>query len=47
MEAATLETVQEFVLQSGLVQWNAVRVSPAMSVPEAIQSLDKVSPPLY
>ena len=47
VEADKLETVQEFILQSGLVQWNSVRVSQAMSVQEAIQSLEKVPPPLY
>jgi hypothetical protein len=47
VEADKIETVQEFVLQSGLVQWNSVRVSQAMSVQEAIQSLEKVPPPLY
>jgi len=47
VEADTLETVQEFVLQSGLVQWNSVRVSQAMSVQEAIQAIERVPPPLY
>ena len=47
VEADKLETVQEFILQSGLVQWNSVRVSQAMSVQEAIQSIEKVPPPLY
>jgi len=47
VEAGNLETVQEFVLRSGLVQWNSVRVSQAMSVQEAIQSIEKVPPPLY
>ena len=47
VEADSVETVQEFVLQSGLVQWNSVRVSQAMSIQEAIQSMEKVPPPLY
>jgi hypothetical protein len=47
VEAGNLETVQEFVLQSGLVQWNSARVSQAMSVQEAIQSLEKIPPLLY
>jgi hypothetical protein len=47
VEAGNVETVQEFVLQSGLVQWNSVRVSQAMSIQEAIQSMEKVPPPLY
>jgi len=47
VEADKIETVQEFILQSGMVQWNSVRVSHAMSVQEAIESLEKVPPPLY
>ncbi len=47
VEADTIEAVQEFIIQSGMVQWNAVRVSQAMSLQEAIQSLDRVPPPLY
>ena len=47
VEADKIEPVQEFILQSGLVQWNSVRVAWAMSMQEAIESLEKVPPPLY
>lgn len=42
-----VETVQEFIIQSGLVQWNSVRVTQAMSLEEAAQTLERVPPPLY
>ncbi len=47
VEADRYETVQDFILQSGLVQWNAVRISPAMTQEEALAKLEKVPPPLY
>jgi uncharacterized protein with GYD domain len=47
VEANQLETVQDFVLQRGLVQWNSVRVSQAVPLDEALKQLDKVPPPLY
>jgi hypothetical protein len=47
VEADSVETVQEFILQSGLVQWNSVRVSSARTLPEAIEEMKRVPPPLY
>ena len=47
VEANSVETVHELVIQSGLVQWNAVRVSSAQSVQESMAELEKVPPPLY
>lgn len=47
VEANQLETVQDFVLQSGLSQWNSVRVSQAVPLDEALKQLDKAPPPLY
>ncbi len=47
VESETLEAVQDVIVQSGLVQWNAVRVSYAMSVQEAVQNMERVPPPLY
>jgi hypothetical protein len=46
-EADTIETIEEFVLQSGLIQWNTVRVAAAMSLEEAMQRLERVPPPIY
>ena len=47
VEAERLEAVNEFVLASGMVQWNSVRVTPAQPLQEALAELDKVPPPLY
>jgi hypothetical protein len=47
VEADSVETVQEFVLQSGLMQWNSVRVSAARTLQQAIEELKRVPPPLY
>jgi uncharacterized protein with GYD domain len=47
VEANQLETVQDFVLQSGLSQWNSVKVSQALPLDEALKELDKAPPPLY
>ena len=47
VEADSVETVQEFVLQSGLMQWNSVRVSAARGLQEAVEEMKRVPPPLY
>ena len=47
VEAESVETVQEFILQSGLVQWDSVRVSSARTLQEAIEEMKRVPPPLY
>ncbi len=47
VEADNVETVEDFIEQSGLVQWNSVRVSSARSLQEAIEDMKKVPPPLY
>lgn len=47
VEADSVETVQEFILQSGLMQWNAVRVSSARSMQQAVEEMSRVPPPLY
>jgi hypothetical protein len=47
VEADRVETVNEFVLQSGLMQWNSVRISPVKSVEEAMKDLEKAPPAIY
>lgn len=47
VEADKIETVRDFVRQSGSVQWNSVRVSMAQPLQEALKELEKVPPPLY
>lgn len=47
VEADRIEAVDDFVLQSGLAQWNSVRVSSAQTMQQALADLDKIPPPLY
>ena len=47
VEADRVEAVQNFILRSGLAQWNTVRVSPAVPMAELLKDMDKNPPPLY
>jgi uncharacterized protein with GYD domain len=47
VEADSAETVNEFVIQSGLLQWNSVRVSVAEALPVALTQIDRMPPPLF
>ena len=47
VEADRIEQVNEFAQRSGMIQWNTVRISPAMPMQEALGELDKMPPPLY
>jgi hypothetical protein len=47
VEAGSIETVEDFVLQSGLMQWNSVRVSSARPLQDAPAEFGKMPPPLY
>ena len=47
VESDRVETVNDFVDEAGLGQWNSVRVSTARSLPEAMGELTKLPAPLY
>ena len=47
VESDTPEAVHDFVLQSGLVQWNRVQVTPTHTLQQALKDLEKLPPPLY
>lgn len=47
VEADRIEAVQDFVVQSGMVQWNSVRVSAAQTMEESIKELSSLPPPIY
>ena len=47
VDADRIETVEEFILQAGLMQWNTVHVFAAKSLEESMKDLEKVPPPLY
>jgi len=47
VEAERPEAIHAFVLESGLMQWNSIRVTLAQSLVESMQELEKVPPPIY
>ena len=47
VEAANVEAVGQFVMQSGMVQWNSVRVSASQTMQAALQELSSIPPPIY
>ena len=47
VEADKPEAIHEFILQSGLMQWNSVRVTPAQTLQDAMKDLERVPSPLY
>jgi hypothetical protein len=47
VEADRVEGVNDFLMESGLIQWNSARVSMAQLLPDALGELDKVPAPLY
>ena len=47
VETDRVETVNDFLLESGIVQWNSVRVSMAQPLQDALAELSKGPPPLY
>jgi hypothetical protein len=47
VEAEKVEIVQEFVLRSGLSQWNSVKVSTVQSLEDSFKDLEKSPPPIY
>ena len=44
VEAANAEAVNEFLMQSGLSQWNSIRVILAIPLEESMKDLDKIAP---
>jgi hypothetical protein len=47
VDADRIETVEEFILQAGLMQWNTVYVFAAKTLEESMKDLERVPPPLY
>jgi hypothetical protein len=47
VEADDVAQVNEFIYESGLIQWNSVRVSMAEPLPDALKHLEEIPPPLY
>jgi len=47
VDADGVETVNEFIQQSGLIQWNSARVSMAEPLQDALARMDKIPPAIY
>jgi hypothetical protein len=47
VEADRIEAVNDFVQQTGLIQWNSIRVSQAEPIEQALGRLDTMPPPIY
>jgi hypothetical protein len=48
VEADRVEVVQEFLMLSGLMQWNIARVSPTKPLQDVLKDdLQRMPPPLY
>ena len=44
VDADNIDSVREFALRSGLMQWNTVRIHATYSIEEALAMLDTVEP---
>jgi hypothetical protein len=47
VEADRIENVNEFVQQSGLIQWNTVHISVAEPLDQVMGRIDSLPSPLY
>ena len=47
LETERVETVQDFLAETGLVQWNSVRVSMAQPLPDALAEIERMPAALY
>jgi len=44
VNAANVEAVREFLLESGMIQWNSIEIIPGVSMDEAREELEKLKP---
>jgi hypothetical protein len=44
VESEKAEAVDQFILQSGLEQWNSVRVLPSNTIQDGMRELEKAKP---
>ena len=47
VETERVETVNDFLIETGLVQWNSVRVSMAQALPDALAEIERMPAALY
>jgi hypothetical protein len=44
VESAKAESVNQFVMESGLAQWNSVRIVPSMTMEEGMKEINALKP---
>ena len=44
VEAAKAEAVDQFISESGLAQWNSVRVLPSLTMEEGMREMNTLKP---
>ncbi len=44
VEAAKVENVSDFLIESGLLQWNSTHITPAQALGEGIEQINKLKP---
>ena len=44
VESAKAESVHQFVTESGLAQWNSVRIMPSMTMEEGMKEINALKP---
>lgn len=47
VEAASIEAVNDFIVRTGFMQWNTVRVSAAATMEQTMKDLEKMPPPIF
>lgn len=47
LEAENVEAINDFILQSGMAQWNSIRVTMATPMGTALGELSSLPPPIY
>lgn len=47
VEAERFEAVQDFVMQSGLMQWNTVSIASVKPLEQAMKEIETMPPPIY
>jgi hypothetical protein len=46
-EAESIESVRDFVMESGLMAWNELKINPITPVSELMDNIDKAPPTIF
>ena len=47
IEADSIEAVRDFVMESGLMAWNELKINPITPVSELMDNMDKAPPTIF